>query len=249
MKLYINGDSHSCGAETYGGYTFAKDDPNYAHLSDLAHPKCLELSWGYLLARTLNAGFFCDAVSASSNDRILRRTYDYIKKDANNFILIGWSTWEREEWLVDGTYYQVSGGGKDTVPNECQDRYKQWVIDQTQDAINEKMRIWHGKIWDLHVELQERNIQHLFFNAWSWFDTRYLIEKDWSNCYLDPYSKTGTYWQWCADNGFKTVNPDSFHYGVDAQKAWAKYLLPRLTNTQNNSNIVRVATNIYKSDR
>ena len=239
MKIYLNGDSHTAGAALYKDYCFANDDPMLTHMGELAHPQCIKLSYGYKLAKMLNAGYFCEAISASSNSRILRKTYEYLEKlpRGENIIIIGWSTWEREEWLHKDVYYQVNGSGTDSVPEELEIRYKEWVTQQTRNTIYSKSLDWHDRIYKLHKELQSRNIKHLFFNTFSYFHK--VPEVDWEGCYIDPYNPEGTYVAWCEAQGFQTQD-DGTHYGPDAHIAWAKYLLPRLTDITNSSNIVRV---------
>ena len=240
MKLYFNGDSHTAGAELVADYCFASDDPGLKHMGELAHPGCLNKSFGYKLAKILNAGYNCEAISASSNHRILRTTRDFLdqRHASQNFIIIGWSTWEREEWQYEDQTFQVTASGTDQLPESLQDDYKKWVIDQTIEVLIEKEQQWHTALYKLHTFLQEKKIKHLFFNSYSHFGN---IEEqvDWDNCYLDPYTQAGTYWHWCEAQGFKTVN-NGYHYGEDAHNAWAKYLLPRLTDVTSSSNIVRV---------
>jgi len=38
MILYVNGDSHTAGAEAVNSHAFADDDPAYKHLGRLPHP-------------------------------------------------------------------------------------------------------------------------------------------------------------------------------------------------------------------
>ena len=94
MLIYVNGDSNSAGAELVKTYCFAKDDPKFSHLGCRAHPAAIPLTFGYKLAQTLNCGFFLDAESASSNDRILRTTLQFLKESPKQetFIVIGWSS-------------------------------------------------------------------------------------------------------------------------------------------------------------
>ena len=80
MILYVNGDSHTAGAEAVNAYAFAEDDPKLYYLGRLPHPENLQVTWGKLLSLALNAGFQCDAESASSNARILRTTRAWIAK-------------------------------------------------------------------------------------------------------------------------------------------------------------------------
>ena len=79
MLLYTNGDSHTAGAETVSYFCFAEDDTRYRHLGRQPHPDCIKLSYGYKLSQKLGAEFATGAESASSNDRIIRSTREYLK--------------------------------------------------------------------------------------------------------------------------------------------------------------------------
>lgn len=237
MILYVNGDSHSAGAEIANTHCFAKDDPLYWALDRQPHPDNLKLSYGAELANMLFAVLECDAESAASNDRIVRTLHKYLSNFPNNskpdLIVIGWSTWEREEWLYKGTYYQVTASGTDQVPVDLRNRYKQWVIDQSDPNICiGKINEVHKKIWELHNDLDNRKIPHVFFNTYSDF---HLIKKfgapeyDWGMSYISPYDINGTYYNWLLQKGFKTVNPNSYHFGHDAHCAWAEFLHQHLS--------------------
>lgn len=223
MILYVNGDSHSAGAEAVNSYAFAEDDPAYKTLKRLPHPDNLTVSYGYQLAKYLNFDLYCDAESASSNDRVIRTTKEYLKSNTPNLIIIGWSTWEREEWFCENQYWQVNAGGVGSDwPNSIKAKYRDWVHNLN---LKEKQESAHEKIWNFHLELKD--IPHIFFNTFSSFDgsTAY----NWQNYYINPYDKEYTFYHWLAKQGFKTVSSDSYHYGADAHKAWAKFLLTRLS--------------------
>lgn len=242
MILYVNGDSHSAGAEIANSYAFAEDDPLYWALGRQAHPDNLKLSYGCELANMLGAILHCDAESASSNDRIIRTIWAQLQGVQGlpvarpDLIIIGWSTWEREEWLHEGTYYQVTASGTDDVPPELSSKYKKWVIGQDHITREARMLHWHDRIYRLHKDLSQNEIPHLFFNTYSDFSairskritthnrTTIPEEQDWGGCYIDPYNPDLTYYNWCIQNGFKTVNPNSYHFGHDAHCAWAEFL-------------------------
>jgi hypothetical protein len=229
--LYVNGDSHTAGAELVhvnGRFlVFREDDSKeWAVIGEARgrdpHPECLKRSYGQLLANQIGAEFVCDAVSASSNARILRTTREYLKHSRPDYVIIGWSTWEREEWWHEGTerYWQVNGGGVGhDWPQEFKDRYKDYVanIDFTQCQ-----QRCQQDIWQLHVDLNQLDIPHLFFNTFSHFDR--VDRLIWGDAYYDPYWKDSTYFEWLRIRGFQPVNPDSFHYGPDAHQAWADFL-------------------------
>lgn len=232
MILYVNGDSHSAGAELvhlHGkSLIFREDDATeWRVIGTIAgrnpHPECLKHSYGQLLANKIDAEFICDAVSASSNDRILRTTYEYLKHSFPKYVVIGWSTWEREEWYHEATdrYWQVNAGGiGDDWPTEFKERYKDYILNVD---YKKKLNDTHEKIWELHKHLDILGISHVFFNTFGSLANA-SKQYDWGDQYLDPYSTDCTYFEWLKNQGFRTVSPDSFHYGPDAHKAWAELL-------------------------
>ena len=254
MTLFVNGDSHSAGAELIKDYCFAEDDPKYTKLGRQAHPDAVPLTYGYKLGQALDTWFLLEAESASSNTRILRTTQAYVDTLVawmsatktnqhlhDNLIVIGWSSWEREEWEHPGhDYIQVTASGTDSVPEEFGDRYKQWVIDQTPATVREKCKYWHDKIWDLHEQLDDKGIRHIFFNSYNHFEV--ADQKDWGDIYINPYEKSGTYYHWLQDQGFKTVKYGSQHYGKDGHTAWFKFLLSRLTSGASSSILTNTKT-------
>ena len=218
MILYVNGDSHSAGAEAVNSFAFSNDDPQYTYLGRLPHPDNLFVSYGNVLAKNLSAELYCDAESASSNDRIIRTTKHYLKNNIPELIIIGWSTWEREEWFYEGQYWQINAGGigKDW-PEAIKKQYKHWVTNLDH---KQKQQEAHEKIWNLHQELSD--IPHLFFNSYQSFD--YTKKLDWGNSYLHPYDNTQTYYHWLKNQNYQTVSPKSYHYGADAHQTWANHL-------------------------
>ena len=223
MILYVNGDCHGAGAEIANPHAFAEDDPLYWALGRRPHPDNLKLSYGCELANMLGAVLEYDAESASSNDRIIRTTYDYLKnKDAPDLVIIGWSTWEREEWWDEDTqcHWQVNAGGIGADwPEKIKAGYKNYIANID---MRESMNTAYNKIWKLHLDLQKQNIKHLFFNTFE--PLSQVPESDWTGSYIDPYNPDLTYYNWCIQHGFNTVNPNSYHFGADAHRAWAEFL-------------------------
>lgn len=231
MILYVNGDSHSAGAEAVNPHAFAEDDPLYWGLGRRPHPDNERVSYGCELANHLGAVLHCDAESASSNDRIIRTTKQYLEEgNTPDLIVIGWSTWEREEWWDQDSskYWQVNAGGVGhDWPESIKDQYKHWVINLDYSYKQEEAN-W--KIWAFDRHLRDRGIKHYFFNT---FDCLYVgNEFDFGNSYLQPYDREYTYTNWLKKNGFKTVNPNSYHFGPDAHRAWANYLLQNMVQNE-----------------
>ena len=203
--IYVNGDSHSAGAELVQNFCFAEDDPRYLAYGRRAHPEAIPHTYGYKIAQALNQSFFLEAESASSNARILRTTQKTIsetKDKSKLFVIIGWATWEREEWEYLDGYLQVTASGTDSVPESMEEEYKEWVVKQTPEELKRKEQLWIQKIAQFSKELDDQNIKHLFFH-------------------------TNEYIQYLREQGYQTVN-GGYHFGIDAHTAWYKYLLPKV---------------------
>ena len=232
MILYVNGDSHTAGAEAVNSHAFAEDDPNLYYLGRLPHPENLQVTWGKLLSLALNAGFQCEAESASSNARILRTSRAWLAKQKNNLqnilVVIQWSTWEREEWEYDGVTYQVNGSGIDHVPQEAQERYRNYIIGLDWQA---KTQQAHSDIWAFHQELLDQSIPHVFFNGNNDFGS-VTDKKDWGLNYIGPYDPASTYHAQLQAAGIETVMPDSYHYGRNGHSWWFKHLLNYLMSNK-----------------
>jgi len=225
MMLYVNGDSHTAGAEAVNVHAFAEDDPELFYLGRAPHPENLAVSWGKVLSLTLRSGFRCDAESASSNSRIIRTTREWLAGGGyghpDQLVIIQWSTWEREEWLHNGTYYQVGASGIDHVPAEAAERYRNYVIgvnwqQKTQEA--------HQEIWLFHNELKDQNIKHIFFNGNNDF-SKIIDQKNWGSNYIGPYDPAQTYNAVIRSKGIDTVMPNSWHFGRDGHSAFHRFIL------------------------
>ena len=224
MILYVNGDSHTAGAEAVNPFAFAEDDPSLAHLGRLPHPDNLAVSWGRLLSLTLKAGFHCAAESASSNSRILRTTREWVNQQRgidDVLVIIQWSTWEREEWLHEEVYYQVGSSGIDDVPQPLQEKYRNFVIGTDWKLKTEQA---HEEIWTFHNELKSNGIKHVFFNGNNDF-SQITDHHDWGHNYIGPYDPKQTYNSIIRAQGIDTVAPNSWHFGKDGHSYFHRFML------------------------
>ena len=231
MILYVNGDSHTAAAEAVNKHAFAMDDSDLFYMGRAPHPENLAVSWGRRLADSLKAGFHCGAESASSNSRIIRTTREWLLAQSNNqdlLVIVQWSTWEREEWLHNGVYYQVNGSGIDLVPEELQTQYKEFVADVDWQT---KTTQAHEDIWQFHLELESKNIQHIFFNGNNDFGP--LTERyNWGTSYIDPYDPKQTFNYLIQDQGIQTVAPNSWHFGKDGHSYFHRFMLQYIINNK-----------------
>lgn len=230
MILYVNGDSHTAGAEAVNQHAFAEDDPHLCHLGRLPHPENLVVTWGKQLSIALRAGFQCGAESAASNARIIRTTREWVKHNPSkeNLIVIQWSTWEREEWLIDKIWYQVNGSGIDIVPEEYQQKYKEYVVSLNWE---EKTQEAHQEIWKLHKDLETLGIKHIFFNGNNSFE-RIQNRFDWGTSYIGPYDPAQTFDSIIKASGIDTVSPNSWHFGKDGHSFFNRFLLQYIINNK-----------------
>ena len=224
MILYVNGDSHTAAAEAVNVHAFAEDESKYFYMGRQPHPDNLQVSWGKLLSLSLQAGFKSGAESASSNARIIRTTKDYLNtKSARDdaLVIIQWSTWEREEWLHDGVYYQVNASGVDHVPQELQEKYRHYIIGIDWQAKTEEA---HDQIWTFHKELETQRIKHIFFNGNNDF-SKIKNRQEWGSSYIGPYEPAMTFDAIVRKQGIETVAPNSYHFGKDGHSFFNRFML------------------------
>jgi hypothetical protein len=232
MILYVNGDSHAAAAECVNAHAWACDDGLYWNMGQQPHPDNLRASFGCELANHLGAVLICDAQAGCSNDRIIRTTRSWIEQNSSvlhdSFLVLQWTTWEREEWLHEGQYYQVGASGTDSVAPALQEKYRHFIVGLDWA---EKTGLAHDKIWRFHQELKELGVQHVMFNGNNNFGQT-QNRMDWDNCYIRPYDPEYTYDRVLKINGFETVNNQSWHFGPQAHCFWAKYLLQYIINNK-----------------
>jgi hypothetical protein len=232
MMLYVNGDSHTAAAEAVNPHAFAEDDSALFYLGRAPHPDNLAVSWGRSLATTLKSVFRCDAESASSNSRIVRTTLEWLAGAGRDFsdqlVVIQWSTWEREEWVWDGKYYQIGASGLDWVPAGLEPRYKEFIVNVDW---RQKAQQAHEEIWQFHLDLKRQKIRHIFFNGNNDFSS--IKEKyDWGTNYIAPYDPTMTYDAIIRSQGIETVIPGSWHFGRDGHSAFHRFILNYIINNK-----------------
>lgn len=227
MILYVNGCSHSAAAEAAVAHSWACDDGKLWNYGTEPHPENLAVSYGRRLADALNAELICEASSGGSNDRIIRTTQDWIRDNPNlldkTFMILQWTTWEREEWFHRGTWYQVNASGIDTVPAELEQRYRDYIINVDWD---QKTREAHDRIWAMHGILDQHQIPHLFFSGHSTFsDIHPDQQHDWGVSYMHPYDRDQSYHNWLKNNGGTYANPKSYHFDAKSHRLWAEHVL------------------------
>jgi hypothetical protein len=153
-------------------------------------------------------------------------------------MVLQWTTWEREEWLHNGKWYQVNASGIDTVPDELQERYKHFVINVDW---NIKTPESHNKIWTMHQYLKEQGIRHLFFSGHSTFSD-IQNHYNWGKNYMYPYVREESYHNWLINNGGTYANVASYHFDAKSHRLWADHVLQYI----NDNNLI--STNEIRTD-
>jgi hypothetical protein len=143
-------------------------------------------------------------------------------------VIIQWSTWEREEWLHNGVYYQVGSSGIDHVPQELQEKYRNYVIGTDWKSKTEQA---HKEIWTFHQQLTKQGIKHIFFNGNNDFSS-ITQRKKWGINYIGPYDPAQTYDAVIRSAGIDTVMPNSWHFGRDGHAVFSRFILNYIINNK-----------------
>ena len=208
MLLYANGDSHSLGA-----------------MKDGATGK----SFVQLVAEHFTFNITNESEGASSASRIIRTTQDYIAKNKKPFVLIGWGTWEREEWLYKEKYYNVMVGWYKHLPAPLQARYTKWEKLQDYDLLVKQSCIVHEQIHRFHNLLTTCAIPHLFFNCMYDFQgVRHDQQLEWGNSYIGPYESDKSYVWYMKNRNYE--HDKWYHFPQEAHTEWANVIIQHIKN-------------------
>ena len=200
MILYVNGDSHSQGMGVH-----------------------LHESYPVIVAKEFGLDIVNEAQTGASNARILRTSKEYLaSQQTPDLVIIGWSTWEREEWQYENTYFNVNSSGHDPLPKILEHSYKKWVIEQSPEMLNKKSSHWHKEIFQFHKELLQKNIKHVFFNCmYNFFQIKDKL--DWDINFIGPYDNDSSYYWWLTQQGYESDK--WYHFRASGHQAWGDRLI------------------------
>lgn len=205
--IYVNGDSHSAGV------SLPSDSMSFANL----------------IAKHFDLQLVNQSLPGGSNQRAIRITQDWIRtSQAKYFVLVGWTSWEREEWPYRGDFFQANSSADTFGDADLDQRYKTWVNGLDANDIPTLGQAWHENIWQFHKKLQDRQIPHLFFNCFYDFFVDKSGHHDWDNCFFHPYDSDWSYWHYATSQGCKPFREDDLHLGADAHKIWANLLIAHI---------------------
>ena len=221
MIIYFNGDSNTAGTE-------------------LANPA--QQGFAAKLAKKLDASIINHSIAGASNDKIFRTTETYLSecKNKNQFpdlIIIGWTEWIREDWVIDGEYHSLNSFGLMDPQNVDPARFTAYKKHQAHNVCYSYYlaKYFSTRIHNLHLMLEHLKIPHLFFSAtrpFTWWEDHFGEKEhygphfrlEWNNCYFRPYDQRGAMIFWAEDQGYKPVTPLWYHYPEATQEAWADLL-------------------------
>jgi hypothetical protein len=175
------------------------------------------------------------AVSGASNDLIYNSTLDYLRNNpAPDLVVIGWTEHGREQWYFDGEFHEINQlDVGQRIPEQFRRRYQFWKNHIQKEGEWHRVMgyYWHNKIYNLHLMLQEKNIPHLFFNAFNAFQVADLGEQlDWANAFFHPYHQNLCYINYCVEHEFKEITPGWQHYDHVAHEAWGNTMIDYMNN-------------------
>jgi len=205
MILYVNGDSHSAGTDL----------------------KIVNQSFPSLVARHFNLPIVNQSLPGGSNNYIIRITQDWIRTcNEKYFVLIGWTSWEREEWPYQGDFFQVNANNNTKGDKELDQQYRQWVSNLDDNNLPKLGQQWHESIWHFHQKLNVRGIPHLFFNFFYDFFVDKQDQMDWGPNFFHPYDSEYSYWHYLRRLKFRANG--MLNFGPDAHRAWADVLIQHI---------------------
>jgi hypothetical protein len=177
-------------------------------------------TYATLCAEKLGLELKTYATPSASNAFLIRNVLEHIEKNKDDLVIVGWQSWEREEWLIDGVYYQISPHMK--VESNFLDRYRLWLDKLTIDNTDVKANEWHEKIWNLHTLLKSSKVKHIFFNSQYPFVSK--NQYNWGTNFIGPYDNNSSC-HWYLVNECKIYPDNSYHFEQDGHTAWADFLI------------------------
>lgn len=157
--LYVNGCSHSCGAEI---------SYKNSHRTQYDLDNC----FGGVIAKRFNLIHYNDALSGASNKYIVSNTIRSILEllkeyQANEiFVIIAWTGMERIPFIFEDQLYNFTASVPDEIlenwPNQVQINYRNWV---SISNINESSNSFSLDYFILRNFFLQVGIDYCFFNA------------------------------------------------------------------------------------
>ena len=181
--------------------------------------------------------FECHARFGASNDQIIRRTNEWVSnQDPQDdlMVFIGWSTWEREEWFIDGEYVNVDQYSLNDIPPNALSRYNEWrvKVDNTHGYMTQKTIEWNSKIHNYIEWLYDHDIQFFMWNNYIALDRVEGLDNDIAE-YIHPYNDDYTMYDYLVRvNNHHPFPDDQYHFDAAGHTIWADCLINHITENR-----------------
>lgn len=220
MKIFVNGDSHTCGSELY----FPTQD-----------------GYAYRLADLLNGEIIGNpALGGAGNDNIERTTMEFLnecKGDYPDLIIIGWSEFNRTDWLYKGrltTYLSNDLPPKLSEEIDKNRYYFEREFFNTDTARHILSGYFQSRIYNFHCYLEHLKIPHLFFMAVDGLGDfaesvqGEIYHFDWDNKFWNPYEPkpNNSFLHWGINKGYAETK--WHHLPEEAHEEFANILYNHL---------------------
>jgi hypothetical protein len=171
--LYVNGCSHSCGAEI-------------SWRNSLRQTQDLELSWAGQLAKKYNRKHVNSAYSGQCNNSILSTTmYDLptlLNRHTSDeiFVIIGWTSFDRTYYIYEDKKFMFVPGIHETDayknewPRSVKIAFEHWVSGSNHNDNLNKFSLIYESMTNL---LKINNIKYYYFNAINELDLEQFSNK------------------------------------------------------------------------
>lgn len=220
MKIFVNGDSHTCGSELY----FPTQD-----------------GYAYQLAKLLKGEIVGNpAIGGASNDRIERTTIDFLNDcngDYPDLIVIGWSGVTRTDWFHNGrftTYFS------NDIPPAAATQLDPTRVEYERNYLNNSeahivlSRYFQSRIYNFHCYLEHLKIPHIFFMGvhglgdFIYNEDGGIHQFNWNNCFWNPYEPmpNNSFLSWGVSKGYEKTK--WLHLPEEAHEEFAKVLYNHL---------------------
>jgi hypothetical protein len=239
--LYVNGCSHSCGAEI-------------SYVGSHRTPEDLTQSWAGQLASKFNLIHVNNAISGQDNQGILSGSIHSILnlldqyKPEEILVIIGWSGFERDYFIYEGVLYRFVPGCENLPyfrrwPEVVQSGFRNYVLGT--DLVNTYNK-FSMIYYSMANFLKLHNIDYYFFNALhsvTYPKENLLHQLDEGRPtlkifdqikndpnYLEPLNRDMTYYNYMKSKYDGHVDGRNHHFLVDAQTDWANIIANKIKN-------------------
>lgn len=238
--LYVNGCSHSCGAEI---------SHKFSHREQYDLDNC----WGGIIAKRFDLIHYNDALAGASNRYIVSNTIrsilDLLKTYQANeiFVIIGWTGSERIPFIFEDQLYNFTAGVPDeslkSWPHQVQTSYRDWVstIDFEQSTNSFSLDYFTLRNFFLQVGIDycffnainsynvtKKNILHTLKNKASDYNLFEIMKNDIR--YLDIDNNEMSYTNYLIKKYDPFQDGRNYHFREDAHCEWADILTSRIGN-------------------